>query len=379
MISRKRKIFGYFILFLLLLNLLILVSGHRYLYKAIWYNFVDITDYSLFENRSIERGVPQEWPVSTQYNKIDLSDTLLNTLEKLQSVAFLVIKDDSIIIEKYWDNYSDSSLSNSFSMAKSYVATLIGFALQEGKITSLQDPLIKYLPQISGVYKEKVTIEDVLKMSSGSSWAESYTGPFSITTKAYYGTDLPQLMATVTFDSLPGQKFKYLSGDTQILAMVLEKVTGKILSEYASEKMWKPMGYSQNALWSLDHKDGVEKAYCCINSNARDFARIVKLYLNKGNWNGNQLLDSNFVKRAISKNPYPLDSNASYGYQWWLYPNNKLQQKIFYSRGILGQYAIGIPEKNIIIVRLGHRRGEKDADNIPAEFPLMIEEINKMF
>ncbi len=379
MTSKKGKIFRFTLIVTLLLNLLILVTGHRYLYKAIWYNFADITDYTLFENRKIEKGNPQEWAVSSNYNKIQLSDTLSNTLESLQSVAFLVIKDDSIVIEKYWDNYSDSSLSNSFSMAKSYVATLIGFALQEGKITSLQDPIVKYLPEISGKHKDQVTIEDVLKMSSGSSWAESYVGPFSITTKAYYGTDLPELMKTVSFDSLPGQKFKYLSGDTQILSMVLEKATGKSLSEYASEKMWKPMGYSHDGLWCLDKENGVEKAYCCINSNARDFARIIKLYLNHGRWNDTQLLDSNFVKRAITKNSYPTDSLSTYGYQWWLYPHNKLNQKIFYARGILGQYAIGIPEKNIIIVRLGHRRGEKDARNIPAEFPLMIDEVNAMF
>ena len=132
------------------------------------------------------------------------------------------------------------------------------------------------------------------------------------------------------------------------------------------------MGYQQDALWSLDNKKGVEKAYCCINSNAKDFARIIKLYLNKGKWNGEQLLDSVYAVRAISKNQYGEQDFSDYGFQWW-----RMGDSVFYARGILGQYAIGIPSENTIIVRLGHRRGEKIGVH-PKEVYIFVEEVLKM-
>jgi CubicO group peptidase (beta-lactamase class C family) len=137
------------------------------------------------------------------------------------------------------------------------------------------------------------------------------------------------------------------------------------IAEYASEKLWKPMGAEQAAQWSLDHENGDEKAYCCFYSNARDFARFGKLYLNNGNWNGVQLVPDQYVKDSVTPAPLLEESgkpNRCYGYSWWLLPGYK-GHDIFYARGILGQYVIVIPDKKIIIVRLGHKRGERLPDN----------------
>jgi CubicO group peptidase (beta-lactamase class C family) len=126
-------------------------------------------------------------------------------------------------------------------------------------------------------------------MSAGVEWDESYSSLFSKTTQAYYGKDLWKLALTEKLIEKPGVRFNYQSGVSQILAFVLQKATDKNISDYASEKLWTPMEAEEDALWSLDRKDGHEKAYCCFNTNARDFARFGQLILNKGVWDGDQV------------------------------------------------------------------------------------------
>jgi len=199
-------------------------------------------------------------------------------------------------------------------------------------------------------------------MSSGLNWDESYSSPFSMTTEAYYGHDLPALIDKLRAVDEPGKRWKYLSGNTEVLAMILEKATGIRVGEYAEEKLWQPLGMENDALWSTDKANGTEKAYCCINSNARDFAKIGKLYLHYGNWNGTQIVDSQYVNASVAptllEDPNSADPVDFYGYQWWMIPEYK-DFKVFYARGILGQYIIVLPEQNIVIVRLGKTRGGK--------------------
>src|SRR6185437_7521259 len=193
--STKRPVLRMIAIILLvvfiLANLAIIISGKSFVYKALYYNFADIDDYKIFNNRIIEKSSqPQEWPLSPSYNTKKLPAELLKTLEELKSVAFLVIKDGAIVHEEYWDGYSDSSISNSFSMAKSYVSALAGIALQEGKIKSIEDPVGDYLPEFNEGDKKKIKIRHLLTMSSGLNWDEGYASLFSVTTEAYYGSDL---------------------------------------------------------------------------------------------------------------------------------------------------------------------------------------------
>ena len=377
---KKRILYG-FLGLLALANLLILVMGKTFLYPALYYNFPGIEDYQFFENRTISKSdAPTPWAISDEYNQIRLSDSLLRKLEELESVAFLVIKNDSIIVEKYWDDYSAKSFSNSFSAAKSHVSALIGIALKEGKIISLDEPVGNYLASFKSDGKDKIKIIDVLKMSSGLNWEESYAGPLSMTTEAYYGDDIEGIIKHLKSEKKAGEEFKYLSGDTQVLAMVLKSATGKSLSELAQEKLWGPLGYENDAFWSVDRVDGVEKAYCCINSNARDFAKLVKLYMQEGQWNGKEIISKEFVKNSISPAEYTKDTASYFGYMWWLYDENPVKdQHVFYARGILGQYIIGVPEKDIIIVRLGHKRDKSKGEIHPREVGVMVSEVNKMF
>jgi len=364
-------------------NVYVFVSGKTYVYKALRYNFAGVDDYKLFDNRLVRKSThPQPWPRSVQDNKIALTPTLKHTLDSLETFAFMVIKNDSIVFEKYAHHYGKASFSNSFSIAKTVVSILVGVAIKDGKIKSVDEPVGDFLEDFKTEGKEKITLRHLLTMSSGLNWEESYASPFSMTTEAYYGSDLPKLMSGLKAVEEPGKYFKYLSGNTQLLAMVLEKATGKHVGEYAQEKLWQPMGMENDALWSLDKPKGTEKAYCCLNSNARDFARIGKLFLNQGNWNGTQIVDSSYVKASLTPASLldPDENNRTvdfYGFQWWLIPVSN-NVSIFYARGILGQYVIVIPEKQLIIVRLGNKRGAKEGEHYEDLFTY-IEEVCKSF
>lgn len=349
-----------------------IISGKTYLFKAVYYNFAGIDDYKIFSNDTIGISTPQPWPVAGNFNKISIPGSLENLLTRIKTVAVTVIKDDSLLYEKYWDGYSDSSWSNSFSMAKSITSLLIGAAIKEGKINSVEDVVANYLPGFKDGMAAKLKIRDLLTMSSGSNWSEDYANPFSVTTEAYYGSDLYKTATGVKIVREPGTYHTYKSGDTQLLGLILEKATGKAMAQYASEKLWQPLGAEHPALWSTDKKNGNEKAYCCFNSNARDFARIGQLMLDSGKWNGNPVIDESYYMQSVSPCNIPDEEGKLcnyYGYQWWLAP---VYPGVFYARGILGQYIIVIPTHKIVIVRLGHKRSDEHSNGLLEEVDALI-------
>lgn len=361
------------------LILALYVFNADYLLKAvrtIYFNghttaFLD--DYKYFDNRQIPNGTPQPWPISTEYNQQKLTDKLARQNEKLGTVAFLVIKNDSIIHESYYDNYSKTSKSNSFSVAKSIVSAALGKAIQEGKIKSLDQKVTDFYPTFDGK-AAAMTVGDLSSMASGLNWDENYYSPFSVTTRAYFDEDLNKVILNQKGVDLPGKRYKYLSGNTQLLAMIIEKATNQSLADYVSQKFWQPLGAESDALWQTDRDGGIVKAYCCIASNARDFARFGKLYKQYGKWNNEQILDSAFVATSI-KPRFP--ESPEYGYGFWL--SEYKNKEIFYMRGHLGQYVIVIPEDDLIIVRLGHRH-KKSTTGSPHsdDFWIILEEVEKM-
>ncbi|MBC7388085.1 MAG: serine hydrolase [Opitutaceae bacterium] len=384
MVKKILKWIGILILTLLLVvNMYALLSGKTYFYKALRYNLANVDDYKIFDNRTISKSSkPQPWPQAKKYSHLELSPELKSTLEKYKTFAFLVVKNDSVIHEEFHDGYGNNSFSNSFSVAKSMISVLIGVAIKDNKIKSIDEPVGRYLDEFNDGGKERITIKHLLTMSSGLNWDESYASPFSMTTEGYYGTDLPLLMKKMRSVEEPGKYFKYLSGNTQLLAEVLKKATGKTVSDYAHEKLWEPLGMENDALWCLDKKGGEEKAFCCVNSNARDFARIGSLYLHKGSWKATQIVDSGYVSESITsadlKNVADNSSVNFYGLQWWLVPENA-GIKAFYARGIQGQYIIVVPEKNIVIVRLGQKRGNKVGVEQLEDVLIYIQEVCRIF
>jgi len=235
-------------------------------------------------------------------------------------------------------------------MAKSFVSAMLGKAISDGYIKGLDQPVSDFFKEFSQGKAAKLTVGDLSTMSSGLNYVEKYYSPFSLTARSYFTSDLESLILDLEVVEEPGQRYKYLSSDTQLLGMILEKATGKNLSDYLSESFWKPMGAKIASPWQVDSRENnLVKAFCCIASSARDFARLGKLYKQHGKWKGHQLLDSTFIAKSLT----PKFANAPfYGYGWWL--DKYKGKEIFYSRGHLGQLTIVIPEDDLIIVRLGN-------------------------
>ena len=330
----------------------------------------DITDYKYFENIEISKSTsPQPWPIHNNYNNISETKNLKNIHNELGTVAYLIIKNDSIWHEKYYKGYNKNSYSNSFSMAKSIVSATMGKAIKDGYFESINDKVGSYIKGYSKGFSSKLTIGDLSSMSSGLDWNESYTNIFGVTAKSYITSELNELIKSRAIIEEPGKSFKYYSASTQLLAMSIEKATQNKISDLVQDWFVEPLGFENNALWQIDgNKNESIKAYCCFNSNARDFARFGKLYKDFGKWNGTQILDSSFVAKSIKPR---FEKSPEYGYGFWLGEVNK--NKFFAMRGILGQYVIVVPKKNIIIVRLGEKNLEKD-NNRPKDFDVYLKE-----
>jgi CubicO group peptidase (beta-lactamase class C family) len=351
---------------LLLVVALLNVSKYNYLLKGVTHIYLSghttafLEDYERFSNDTVFAAAPsQPWPLHRQYNQILPDNTLEDYHKDRKTVAYLVIKNDSLLYEKYYDGFGADSKSNSFSVVKSMVSAMLGKAIEEGHIQNLDQKVIDFIPELQGSFADQVTVRDLSSMASGQRWSEEYYNPFSVTSAAYFVDDLNALILEQPIDEQPGVSFHYKSGTTQLLGMVIKKATGKTLSAYLIEKFWKPMGAEHSALWQWDSRSaGMEKAYCCLASNARDFARFGKLYKDHGRWNGNQLLDSTFV--ALSLTPR-FEESPEYGYGWWL--DEFQDKKVFMMRGHLGQYIMVVPQENLIVVRLGHLKDKKKAAN----------------
>lgn len=352
------------------LAIFLAIPRNHYIVRALIYQKPKIDSYKLFDNRKVEKGESQKWVVSEKYNTYNFNPDQLAYFNAYKTVAYLVVKDTMLLSETYWGGYDKDSYSNSFSMSKSIVSLLIGCAIQDGYIKNIDQRVGDFLPAYKIGDRSKLTLRNLLTMSSNLSWDESYSSLFSITTQAYYGNDIKRIVLNLHSMGEPGKFFDYRGSDPQLLALIIEAVTGKKLSEYASEKIWMPVGAEHDALWSLDRKDGTEKASCCFNSNARDFARIGQVMLNRGKWRGIQIIPEWYIKEATKPVSELIDkelnqSNQRYGMQWWCL--NYKNFNIFYARGILGQYIFVIPELNAVIVRLGHKRNDVKIDGHPED------------
>lgn len=353
-----------------LASIVAVASGNGYLLKGVSCTYLKghstahIYDLSYFDSREVKNKTPQPWKENTRLGTLKLTPEEEGYHELFRSAAYLVIENDEIVFEKYWDEHNELAVSNSFSMVKSVTALMIGIAHDEGLIKSLDEPACTYVPELClGAEKNKtITIRDLLSMTSTLDFDEHYGDPFGFMARATYGSDLAEVTYNgFTAQKEPGSEWEYLGGNTLLLGFILENVTGKTLSDYLSEKLWTPIGAESPAQWALDKKGGREKSYCCFNATARDFSRLGKLLLHRGNWGGDQLVSAKFVDEMVTPLTV-LDGNGEeadhYGYQIWL--DEQDGEKIINYRGMLGQYITVIPSRNLIIARLGHSRGEKD-------------------
>ena len=345
--------------FILLLGL----ANSCHVGRSLVFLFADMRDYKKFPAHEIEAPETtftfhQAKDSSLAYH-LDTAKLLYRRpydsfdafLSENKTLSFLVIQHDSILYEKYYRYAEESSILPTFSMAKSYVSALVGIAIEEGHIESVQDPITKYLDVFEDSSFQNITIEHLLNMQSGIAFSEKYFSPFSDIAKFYYGRKLKKYVSNLEIERPPGEKFKYQSVDTQVLSIILARATGKTVSEYLEEKIWQPLGMEYDASWSIDSKKwNTEKSFCCLNARTRDYARFGRLFLQKGNWNGKQIIPEDWVEKCMSEN----EVSSKYSYQWWLYHKDD----IFYANGLYGQFIYIDPGKNLIIVRMGKRSGD---------------------
>ena len=285
-------------------------------------------------------------------------------LTRSATTSFIVIKDDVVIYENYFNGYKKDSIVTSFSTAKSFDSTLVGIAIGEGKIGSVHDPITKYLPELAtrDPRFEQITIQDLLLMSSGIRYNEE--PPDHDNDVTYHAADLRKaaLQDTVIVDA-PGKHWLYNNYHPLLLGMVLERVTGMSVTAYLQEKLWEPLGMEYPGSWSINGgQDGLEKMESGINARAVDFAKFGRLMLNDGQWAGKQVVSEAWVGQATQPEerppsyygdePFFVSQGHYYKYFWWgdKRPGGKSD---FYAQGNKGQYIYISPQKRVIIVRNG--------------------------
>ena len=349
------------------LNLEYFVKGVKVVYLN-GYSTVYIDDYKYFDNEIINTYNPKDWILHTNYNNYKEDSSFEEFNSEMETSAFLIIENDSLLVEKYYDGYDDSSMTNSFSMSKTILSLILGKAIEDGFIKGLDQKVIEFIPELKGKFAKDVRIIDLAQMSSGLKWNEATFNPFSVIAKTYFVDDLNKLILDQPFEKTPGKKFDYSSGNTQFLSIVIERATGKKIAKYFSENFWQKMNAQNDALWQLDsYESGNVKAFCCFISTAKDISRIGKLYLNNGDWNGTRLINSSFIENSIKAKVSDI-----YGIGTWL--TNYKGLDIAMMRGHLGQYVIIIPEKKLIITRTGKKYMDNGAIEITEDSFIYIDE-----
>ncbi len=226
--------------------------------RFVFYNFADIKDHKKFQSRKLMADSLRYNFQTTNSGKFpkELDGIQFDKyLEANKTVAFLIIKNDTIQYEKYFKGYDKQSIVPSFSMAKSVTSILIGCAIDEGLIQSVEEPIINYIPELKKNGFDRVTIKHLLQMTSGIEFNESYINPFGDAASFYYGRNLRKQIGKMKLKAEPGKQFEYVSGNTQLLGLVLERsLRGKTITTYLQEKIWTPLGMEYDASWSIDQK-----------------------------------------------------------------------------------------------------------------------------
>ena len=288
--------------------------------------------------------IDPKWTWNGQAQTVDSYMTAMNTS------GVVVLKDGQIVLERYGLDRKPDERWTSFSVAKSVTATLVGAAIKDGKIKSLDDVVTNYIPQLKGGAYEGVTVRQLLTMTSGVKWKEDYTDLNSDVAKAGVTPGEPGMNPIVSYmrklprEAEPGAKFVYKTGETDLAGILVSNAVGKPLSTYLSEKIWAPYGMEQDAIWVNDAA-GHERGGCCMSMTARDYARLGQFMLEGGKVNGQDILPEGWVADATKAHQSfpPGGVETGYGYFWWIIPGG------YAAEGIFGQQIFVYPAEKLVI------------------------------
>ncbi len=330
------------------------------------------------------KRAPLEVPISYKHRDNPPAD-VNDFLARHRNTGLLVIRDDTVLYERYQYDRKPEDRFQSFSMAKTVVAMLVGIALAEKKIHSLDDPAKKYLPRLEGHPYGETLLRDLLTMSSGMQFREEYDGKDDVAEllRRTIGKQGPGGVDTVIWvrkrDIPPGTRFRYSSADTQVLALALRAAVGMPLADYLSQKIWQPMGAEADASWFVDAA-GIEVGYMGINATLRDWGRLGMLLANDGALNGRQIVPAGWVKAMTTAEARHLVVGVAtrfngYGYQTWLIDPSK---RYFALLGVRGQAVFVDPETRTVVVHTAVHSSPRDLDARSEQFSLFYGVLNSL-
>lgn len=366
-----RAFLGILMAIVMILVVWMLVAGPVTVYRVVSRGDTTVYDYKRFPGRSLYASpAPFQFAAALQDEAVPETIELENLgemkldelLESSRTLAFLVIKDDVIVYERYLGGHSESAISQVFSTSKSILSVLIGTAIDDGLIESVGDPVTAYVPELADAGFERVTIEGLLNMQSNMDYFEN-DNPFGEHVIFNFTDRLEDEILDLKLLQFADEQFRYKSGDNALLGLILDRALGaKSITQYMQERLWNPLGMEHGGIWGVDRPDGLERTWCCLSVSARDLAKVGRLYLKNGDWNGMQIVSADWVEESTTGGAYQADEwpedlshTANYKYQWWLLSE---EDGDYSTLGKDGQYMYIHPGKNLIIVRLGETTGD---------------------
>lgn len=347
------------------ISFLLFLIATRIPLKAIFFTPPNRKDARRFPANTIATGSnsfsfktsTENWGKNIKVNDWTTDVPVFNSLNKLfkqhKTNAFLLIQKDTILYETYSRGHHQQTLHPSYSIAKSFTSALIGCAIADGYIQQVTDPISQYLPQLKGQkHFDELSIRHLLNHTSGIRYN------LEIDAQLYYGDDLLKGVEKIRFYCSPGTKQEYLNINTQLLGLLLKQVTQQSLSAYLSQKIWQPLGMDRDGSWNTDRVNQMEKCYCCMNATARDYAKFGRLYLHKGNWNGQQIIPQSWVEQSICRDTTE-GSSHGYNYGWHI---GLKEYGDFMAIGLYKQHIYIHPKKEIIMVLLNDGENKLKAE-----------------
>jgi CubicO group peptidase (beta-lactamase class C family) len=329
--------------------------------RALLWRESDVGDQHRFPARRIPAGADtSRLSAGTEADLVPSAGTaeLDEFLRETDTLAFVVVHHDRVVRERYFGGSSRETLQTSFSVAKSFVSTLVGIAIDARLIRSVDVPVTDYLPELAARDPRfrRITLHHLLTMSSGLRYEEGGFPSLGDDTYTYYGVDLREVALKRTeVRQPPGLAWQYNNYHPLLLGLVLERATGRSVSDFMAARLWQPLGAEADATWNLDSKrSGFEKMESGLNARARDYARFGLLFLHSGKWNGRRIVSQRWVRAATGADTSGPASYSSYGYLWWLDPDRPGR---YYAMGKYGQYVYVAPDADVVVVRLGHDWG----------------------
>lgn len=358
--------------------------------RTLVHNFADLDDHRIFANRVVERSA-QASPLRGLRNEPSFLAELLvpdetgtpwrldDYLAHTRTAAFIVLHEDRVVLERYGRGYDQHSLLNSFSIAKSVMSALVGIALSEGRIASLDTVVADVCPEFAGTSYGGVSMRELLTMTSGVADAPSLLPGRA---ELYYGDDLRAMTLRAQAPSAASSNshpWRYSETDVQVLGFVLERAVGMPVADYLAAKLWQPLGMESQALWALDREGGSEKTFCCLSARARDFARFGKLMRDGGRANGQQLVPAAWIERTVLPG-IPMRDGYVHRHLWWSPSEDRGD---FFAYGHNGQYLYVNPAARLVIVKFSETKHQEPvplfralADAVIA--PIHLAEIDRL-